>query len=274
MEIKQPLQLLGTYLTWPVGSEWIHGPVEFIIWKKINAALWLLETIASAPRSGKERSEENKTSAETAAGIAFHEVVNRQQRGGSPWPFASSQIRSSPRAFTGFDERAPSRCVNHEPLRRFFESHPLSRKKRNRRDGDGIRLRSESFLRARIHTPRERRHSERSPDSLRAVAISLQNHEFHGKQRDAFRFSENRARERLLLPPSITRIISNVKHCNLNMDKARRVRAVPRYTKKYMCSTRMYISSGLCVLLQLLTVRNRRCCRNRKFENSKSESAM
>lgn len=34
----------------------------------------------SAPRSAAERGEENKT----AMGIAFHEVVNRQRRGGSP----------------------------------------------------------------------------------------------------------------------------------------------------------------------------------------------
>lgn len=74
-------------------------------------------------------------------------------------------------------------------------------------------------------------------------------------------------------PRVLPRIISNVKHCNLNMDKARRVRAISRYQSKCKCNTRMYTSSsGLCVLSQLLAVRNRRCCRNRKFENSKSES--
>jgi len=145
MEIKQPLELLGMHLT---GRWWMDSRAEFIIWKKIDAAL--RPSRPSAPRSAAERGEENKT----ATGIAFHEVVNRQRRGGSPWPFASSQSRSSPRAFTGFDEKAPSRCVNHEPLRRFFESHPLSEEtepKRRRRDST---VRSESFLRARIHTQR------------------------------------------------------------------------------------------------------------------------
>lgn len=140
MEIKQPLELLGTHLT----SRW---------WMDSRASrIYYLKENRDHRRRGAQRSEARKI--RRATGVAFHEVVNRQRRRGSPWPFASSQSRSSPRAFTGFDEKAPSRCVNHEPLRRFFESHPHSEEtepKRRRRDST---VRSESFLRARIHTPR------------------------------------------------------------------------------------------------------------------------
>lgn len=109
----------------------------------------------------------------------------------------------------------------------------LSRKKRNRRDGDGIRLRSESFLRARIHTPRATRSV--SPDPLRAAAISLQNHEFSRRAaRRVSIFRKPRMRATFASPEycHFAPIISNVKHCNLNMDKARRVRATSRYQSK------------------------------------------
>lgn len=81
---------------------------------------------------------------------------------------------------------------------------------------------------------RERRRSV-SLDPLRAAAISLQNHEF--SRRAARRlsiFRKPRTRATFASPEycRFARIISNVKHCNLNMDKARRVRAVSRYQSK------------------------------------------
>lgn len=161
METKQPLELPGTYLT----SRWMvdgfAGQSNLLFERKSTPLCG--PSRPSAPRGAAEQGEENKTSAETAAGIAFHEVVNRQRREGSPWPFASSQSRSSPRAFTGFDERAPSRCVNHEPLRRFFESHPLTGEtepKRRRRDPTEKRiLFTSTDTYAESSRKRERRHS-------------------------------------------------------------------------------------------------------------------
>lgn len=104
----------------------------------------------AAPRG--HRGEENKTRED----IAFHErswIGNGEKDLLDRLPALKS--RSSPRAFTGFDERAPSRCVNHELLRRVFESHPLTgeekrREETERRRGDSRdSVRSESFLRAR-----------------------------------------------------------------------------------------------------------------------------
>lgn len=192
-------------------------------------------------RSATACSEENKVNVETVADSFSQGRESRTVRE-PPWPLASSQSRSSPRAFTGFDERVPSRCVNHEPFRQFFESHPLLRETSRRRERDSTE--GESFLRVQIHTPRARRNEsdDGAPrKSPRATAVSLQNHEFGGKQRDVFRFFENRSRERLWSPVycHFADIVSNVKHCNLNMDKAQRADFIA--VSRQICNIHIYI---------------------------------
>jgi hypothetical protein len=114
------------------------------------------------------------------------------------------------------------------------------------RSGTGFE--SESFLRARIHTPkarnRNRREEERERESdngrasgsSRAAAVSLRNHEFRGKLRDTLSDLPKTAHESDFHPPpaGITTwsvLSANVEHCNLNMDKERRACRFQRDTR-------------------------------------------
>jgi len=207
---------------------WTRGRIiriEFIIWKKIDVTLLR----PSAPRGAAQRSEENKTNVEALRRIAFHKIVNRQRWGGSPWPLASSErVPIVPESFYGFwRERTVSRCVNHETVRRFHESHPLPGETKSKGTGMGFVWKANPFYGARIHTLEGRRSESYGTRCARdPLRVPLQSHcgvtRIRGKQRVAFRFSENRGRERLSPLPSIaTSLVSNVKHCNLNMDKAR-----------------------------------------------------
>lgn len=126
------------------------------VWTRGRSRIYYLEQNRAPAAVGAEgRSGEGKTSAETAADSFSRRVVNRQRlRNISLTARRLSRSRSSPRAFTRFDESAPSRCVNHETddSPNLMLSRERERETESKGTRIGIRLKGESFLRARIRT--------------------------------------------------------------------------------------------------------------------------
>lgn len=139
------------------------------------------------------------------------------------------------------------------PFRRFDESHPLSQERRNRRR-DGKKGGWDSTERRILFTSsdtyafegrgnRELRHSVSRDPPRRPAAVSLRSHEnpMQAARRCFPIFRKPRTRA-TFTPPEychFARIVSDVKHCHLNMDKAKRASFIRRYQGKYVI--RVYV---------------------------------